>query len=182
MRLSWIKWASVTGLLIAVSCRSLDVFDVHESSAAVVPGGSALELLAGDAGFGSLVGFDISQNETIKNKGVDRHEIDSVRLETLRLTVTDPPSGQDLSFLDQVQFYVSAEGLERKLIADGGPFPDGATTVLLNIKAVELAPYVAAPQMDITADVNGHRPPQDTTVQADVGMMVNVNLDGALCN
>ena len=182
MRVSWIKWVLAGGLLVAISCRSLDTFDVHESSSAVVTGGTALEQLVGDAGFGGFVGFDISQNETIKNRGVERHEIDSVRLRSLRLTVTDPPSGQDLSFLDEVRFYVSAEGLEPRLIADGGPFAAGTTTTLLNIKDVELAPYVAAPQMDITAEVSGNRPQQDTTVQADVAMMVDVNVDGALCH
>lgn len=182
MRLSWIRWALAGALLIAISCRSLDTFDIHESSAAVVPRGTAVEQLAGDVGFGGFLGFNISQNETIKNRGVDRHEIDSVRLAALRLTITDPPSGQDLSFLDEVRFYVSAEGLERKLIADGGPFSAGTTTTLLNIKGVEFAPYVAAPQMDITAEVSGNRPQEDTTVQADVTMTVDVNVDGALCH
>jgi hypothetical protein len=181
MRAKSIKWTAVAALFAIISCGGFDTFTVRESSTTTIPQGTALEQLAGDAGFQSLVGFDMSQNATIQNQGVERHEIDSVHLRSLRLTITDPPSGGDFTFLDAIEFYVSADGMERKLIAAGGPFDAGVPSVLLDVKNVDLAEYVAAPSMDITADVTGRRPQEDTSVQADLSLLVDVNVDGALC-
>jgi hypothetical protein len=97
------------------------------------------------------------------------------------LRVVDPP-GQDLSFVDEVEFFVEAEGLERRRIASGGPFAEGETSAALVRDDVQLAAYAAAPALSITAEATGQRPPEETTVEAVVRLSVDVNVTGAACS
>ena len=168
-------------ILFAITCGKLDTFDISQKSSASIQGASILEQLVGDIGFGGFLNMDISQNEELKNQGVKKNQIDSVHLKTVTLTITDPPSGRDFTFVESLKFYVESEGLERKLIASGGPFESGLTTVGLNIEDVELSSYAAAPSMNITTEATGRRPSQNTTIEATLALTVDVNVSGALC-
>jgi hypothetical protein len=165
----------------ACGSDALDTFHITETSTATIAKGSLVEQLAGNIGFGDgFLHMDITSNETLKNKGVKRSQIDSVRLESLRLQITAPASGQTFDFLDKIAFYAEAEGVARKRIAVLDPVPDGVTTLNLVIDPVELAPYVAAPEMALTTEATGKRPNNDTTLKATVGLVVDVNVSGLL--
>lgn len=163
-----------------VTCGSLDTFAVSESSQATIPPGGLVEQLAGDVGFGDFVKFDITDSRQLQNQGVTRDQIDSVRVDALRLEVLSPQGG-DLSFLENLEFFVEAPGEERRRIAYGGPFPQGQSTVSLELDDVELAPYAAAESMTITTSVEGTRPDEETTVEATIELMVDVNVGGVVC-
>lgn len=167
-------------LLTALACGGLDTFTITEESTATIQG-SILGQLVSDLGFGGFLSMDLSQNETLANQGVSREQIDSVFVRSLTLTITAPPSGQDFTFLDSLEFYVEAPGEPRRLIASGGPFQAGLTTVGLDLENVDLAPYAAAESMSITTEASGRPPAQDTTIQAQIELEVDVNVDGALC-
>lgn len=167
--------------LSACGSDGLDTFHIQETSTAQIAKGTLVEQLVGSFGFGdAFLHMDITSNEKLKNRGVKRSQIDSVRLESLKLQITAPASGQTFDFLDKIAFYVEAEGVARKRIAVLDPVPDGVTTLSLSIDSLELAPYVAAPEMALTTEATGKRPANDTTVKATVGLVVDVNVSGLL--
>lgn len=162
-----------------ITCGGLTTFEVAQSSRTTIARGTLLEQLAGNLGFSELVGFDLSQSMELKNQGVERHQIDSVHIRSLTLEIAE--GAEDFRFLDRLEFYVEAPGQPRRLIAQGGPFPPGVRTVTLEIPDVDLAEYAAASSMDITTNVQGRRPSQDTVVDARLLLDVDVNLGGVIC-
>lgn len=176
------RWAALGVVLAFLACGGgIDTFEVTQDSTATIPQGSILEQLLGDIGFGDLIAFDISQTQEFKNQGAKKSEIDSVHLTLLRLEIVDPPTGEDFTFLDSLDFYVEAEGLPKVRIASGGPFTAGDTVVDLVLDDVDLAPYATAPSMDITTDASGHRPDTDITIQGTIKFVVDVNVSGVVC-
>ncbi|OGQ90355.1 MAG: hypothetical protein A2289_26415 [Deltaproteobacteria bacterium RIFOXYA12_FULL_58_15] len=177
-----LRYGTIALILAAITCGDIDKFTIEESSSTTIQGASLLEQLAGDLGFGGFLNMDISQNQELQNQGVEREQIDSVHIQSLTLTITDtPPEGRDFTFIDNLEFFVESQGLERKLIASGGPFAAGLTTVGLEVENVDLAPYAAAESMNITSEVTGRRPSKETTIDGKIVLEVDVNVSGALC-
>ena len=169
----------IAAALTACGGDGLDTFNVDMSSTATIPKGSVLEQLAGGLPFsGEFTNFDISESQDFQNQGVKKSEIDSVRLAKLELVITSPATGQDFTFLQDLEFYVEAQGLERKRVARAGPFEPGQKTVTMALDGVELAAYVAAPAMSLTTEANGKRPNNDTTLQAKTRLRIDVNVAG----
>ena len=166
--------------IILTGCGGLTRFTVTQSATATIPGATLLEMLVGDVGFGSLVSFDITQSQELKNQGVKREQINSVKLQTLTLDITSPMSGQDFTFLDSIRFVVDAAGQPQKQVAHGGPFAQGAKSISLTIDDVELAPYATAPSMTFSTAVKGRRPASETKITAKVVLGVDVNVAGLL--
>src|SRR5687767_12227375 len=115
------SWA----LLSLTFCSGVDNFQIDEKSTAVIPGATVVETLV-DIPFAGFGDIDLTQNETLKNRGATKDQIDSVKVTRLTLTVTAPESGQDFRFLQSLKFFVESPGVPRALIASGGPFPEGA--------------------------------------------------------
>jgi hypothetical protein len=163
-----------------VACGGLTRVSTTQSATATIPGGSLLDLLTGDIGFGNLGNFDITQSQEFKNQGVKREQINSVKLRTLTLTITAPATGQDFTFLNSLAFFVEAPGQEKKEVAHGGPFAVGAKEVSLTVLDVELAPYATAASMTFTTVANGKKPASTTTIEAKVTLDADVNVAGVL--
>ena len=163
------------GMLLA--CAQATSFSTTIEAESQIEGGSLLEQLASDTGFGNFIAFDVSANEEFQNQGVERHQIDSVRITALRMAT----SAGDFTFLDRLEFYVQAEGQPKLRVAHGGPFLEGQATIELSLDDVDLAPYASAPSMDLTTEVQGRRPDEDITVTAGVDFLIDVNLGGVLC-
>lgn len=174
---------AAAGLATALAaCGSeLDRFDIEESSRATVPEASTVEKVIGDGlGFDNFGDMEITQSQEFQNQDVSANEVDSVTLKSFQLAVVEPPSGQDLTFLNALDFYVEADGLERKLIASGADFPEGQTEVDLELADVELKPYVLEDSVTITTQADGSRPDQETTIEARIVLTVDINVTGAL--
>lgn len=176
-----LRFVATAAVLTLLCCGGIDNFDLEEESSTTIPGASLFEQFVGDLGFGSFLSMDLSQSEELKNQGVEKEQIDSVRITALSLTITEPASGQDFTFLDELEFYVEAEGQERRLVARGGPFPAGQSRVELALEEVDLAPYAAAASMSVTSEVSGRRPRQQTVVKAQLALSVDVDLSGVAC-
>lgn len=167
-------------LLGLVGCGSVGQVSITETATTTIEKATILEQLVGDMGFGSFLNMDISQNQELENQGVERNQLNSVHVRSLELTITDPADGQDFTFIESLAFYAEADGLDRALIASGGPFDAGAKAVNLDVEAVDLADFAAAPSMDITIEVEGRRPDQTTTVRCDLVLDVDFNIGGFL--
>ena len=168
-------------LVLLVTCGGLTHLTVTQTASATIPGATIVDQLVGSVGFANFASFDITQSQELKNQGVKREQINSVKLESLTLTITSPMNGQDFTFLSSIAFFVEAPGLAKKEVAHGGPFPAGARSVSLTVLDVELAPYAAASSMTFTTTASGNRPKSETTLEAKVVLGVDVNVAGALC-
>jgi hypothetical protein len=171
------------GLLLIglITCGGLTHITVSQTASATIPGASLLESLVGDVGFGGFANFDITQSQELKNQGVKREQIDSVKIQSLTLEITAPPSGQDFTFLESIAFFVDAPGQPQKQVAHGGPFTAGATSISMTIDDVELAPYATATSMTFTSKVTGKKPKTETVVLAKVILGADVNIGGLIC-
>ncbi len=152
-------------------------FETTVKGTASVPGAPGLLKLIND--FGPLNGFtdmNLDQSQDFQNQGVKKSQVESVKVTAFTLQITSPAT-QDFSFLKGVQFFASAQGVPEALIAEksgidtlGLKAPN--PTLTLDVKDVELQPFVTAPTMTIRASVTGHQPDQDTTLEAKVTLKV----------
>jgi hypothetical protein len=137
-------------------------------------GGNPLDAFPALSGFSNL---DFNQNQDFQNQGITKDQVGSARLSSLQLKVSAPPD-QDLSFLDTVEFYARAGDREvlmaskQNISALGlkAPYP----VLTLEVKNVELQPFVSAPSMSISVRGTGRMPSQEVRLMADVKLQVTV--------
>ena len=172
-------WMRVVGLALLGSfatCDSLDNFDVEQSGQSTVPAATPLDPLLEALPFDAFSNLDFSQD--FANQGVTKDDVDSVRLVSMKLEITDPP-GATFDFLDSIVFSMRASGEPPIEIARMDAVPAGATEILLDVREdAELEPYVVAAELEIVSDVEGSLPPQKTTVKATVVLDVDVTIPG----
>lgn len=161
--------------LSAAGC-GLDHIDVTATADAVVPAATPLDAVLGAVPFPGLSQIDFS--ESLANQGVSKSDVDEVRVKAFTLEVTAPAAGT-LDFLDSIAFYAETEGRPRVRIAQKSPVPRGARVLFLETDAVDLTPYVTAPRMTITGEVEGERPREQTSIHAAVVLDVDVNVTGS---
>jgi hypothetical protein len=167
---------AIVGLGALCTCDNIDNFDVEVSGKGVVPKGTIVDELLGALALDGFQSIDLS-NE-LKNQGVTKDDVDSVRLVSLTVRIEGPPEAT-FDFLDSVTFYVETQGQPKTVIATLTAVPAGAKEISLTVDPnVELKPYVVAPSMKMTGEVNGKRPDQDTQVAADVVLDVDVTVPG----
>lgn len=153
---------------------------LSESATTVVQGGTLLEQLVDDVGFGSFLDMDLVSSEELQNQGVSPGDIQEVYLVDFVLVATDPP-GADLAFLDRLEVFVEAPQLPRVRIASQSDFPEGIAEASFELEDVDLTDYVVSESMTITTDATGRRPDDDTTIEATFEIELGVTQQG-LCN
>lgn len=124
--------------------------------------------------------IDFSQNQDFKNQGVSKDQVSSVKIDSIKLKITDPAT-QDFKFLESMAFSASTDGQPTVLVADKSginqlTLPTPNPTLDMDVKDVELQPYVTAPKMNIDVSGKGRLPPQDTTLEATVGLRVEIKV------
>ncbi len=162
-----------------LACSDLDNIIITKSANTTVQGGSPLNIL-NELGFIDFGSIDVSNEQEFKNKGFDIDDIDSVKVDSVKLEITSPASGQDFEFIERVAFYAVQNG-QRALIADGGPFAPGLRTVNLDVTDVNLKDYVKAGSFSLGTEVNGNEPDNTTTIKATVALNVDVAVGHLIC-
>lgn len=159
----------------------LDNFDVELDEEATVPGDPAANAVLDVLPFGTqFENIDLLADQELRDEGVDAGDIDSAKIESMRLEVLDGASFED--WLDDVAFYVEAEGLERKLVAekhDVRAMPAGTGVLELDVTRVELKPYVSKP-LTIVAEVAGRPPVEDTRIRATIVVGIDADVSNFL--
>ena len=167
--------------IVWMACdATLTTIEVGEEASSTIQEGTLLEELLDDLGFGSFLDMDITQAEELQNQGVRDEDIHGVSLTLLELEVTSPEGG-DLSFLESMDFYVEAPDLDRIRVASCNDFPEGESLVSFDLMDVDLHDYVVSESMTLTTEVTGHRPDDETTVEARFALDIEVTVQGA-CN
>ncbi len=168
-------------VLLFASCTTskLDEFDLSRTATAEVAGSPLPAVLQNALNMTGFADMEFSTAQEFKNQGVAPNDVDSIKLRALSLKVVSPP-GQDLTFLESVEFFAEAEGKAKVSVAKGGPFAKGVASLALTMTNVELKPYVVAPKMSLTAAVKGHQPNQTTKIEATAVLRVDVDVTGAV--
>lgn len=170
------RFAALLALGGMATCASIDNFEVDVSGKGTIAKGGLIDELLSTLSLDEFQSIDLT-NE-LKNQGVTKEDVDSVRL--LRFTLTiEGPAGATFDFLESLTFYVETQGAPKAVLARLPAVPAGAKELTLEVEeGLELKPYVVAPSMRITSEVKGTRPDQDTTVRADLTLEVDVTVPG----
>ena len=166
-------------VLVLATCSNLNHITVHQTSTTTVAKATPLQALLGNIDFAGFNNIDFSQNDTIKNQGITKNEIESVKVKSFTLAITAPTTA-DFSFLASIKFFVTCDGHPKQLIASGENF-GAQKSIGLDVTDTDIGPCVVAPSMTISSDVTGQPPPNDTTINADIAFDVGVDIKGALC-
>ena len=165
------------GWMLTTGCGKLTTFPITEKADTTVQGGGIAAMLLSSIPFSGFTNMDLTQNDTLKNQGVKKNQISSVKLTKATLTVTSP-SGQTLDFISSLKFVAQTSGVADAEVAHGTDFSGASTD--LTPDGAELKPYVTADSMTISTDASGQLPPNDTTIHAELSFDVQVDLVGAV--
>ncbi len=81
-----------------------------------------------------------NSSENFENNNTNKDLVEDARLKKMTLTVSSPESG-DFSFLNDVEVYMKAEGLEETLIASKHDI-EGGKTIDLDCEDKDLSAYI----------------------------------------
>ncbi len=162
--------------VICGGCVPTVDFDVPVSGDTTVDKGSLLEQVLDGFGFGSFVTMDLSQSQQFQDNDTRKDQVTSTKLTKLTLSVTEPVDG-NFDFLDKIAFSAAADGVDKAEVAHKD-VPDGVRVFDCDLDDVELAPYVKAKSMSITADVTARHPAETTTVHVDANFHVTAEVVG----
>lgn len=168
-------------LLSLLACQP-NVFPVEVNGETTVPGDPSPlpAVLNVFPAIGSFSNIDFNQSQEFQNQGVTKDQVNSVRMSFARIRIVSPDT-QDYSFLQQLQFFARA-GDEEVLVAEKfgidqlGLQPPNPVLELEVKPDAELQPFVTAPSMSIVVRGNGRLPPQNTRLEATVGVNVEIKV------
>ncbi len=166
--------------LLALTACGANVFPVEVSGETTIAGDpSPLGNLLGAFNIGSFASIDFDQSQEFQNQGVTKDQVESVKTSFVRLKIISPET-QDFSFLENLEFWAKV-GDQEVLVAEkqgidrlGLKAPN--PVLELDVTDAELQPYVTAPAMSIVVRGKGRMPPQDTRLEATVGLDVTVKV------
>jgi hypothetical protein len=169
---------SAIGFVVLTGCTPMVVFDTDLKGQATVQGSPLGQILNVFPQVGNFSNLDFNQNQDFKNNNADRMHVKSMKAKSFTIKIVSPNS-QDFSFLDSLEFAVSAEGLSEAKVAGktnigslglAAPNP----TLTLDVEDTDLSAYVRANAFTITSRGNGRQPAQDVTLEANVKFSVGV--------
>lgn len=125
---------------------------------------------------GGGLDMTITQEEDFPEQDTDVQHVKSARVRRLVLALTPASSEPSWDFLDALNLFVEAEGLERRLVASIGaesesekPIPEGATELDLEPERLNLAPYLkASGGFTMTSEAIGCHPQQEVVFDGEL--------------
>jgi hypothetical protein len=160
---------------LLAACNPTVSFDTTVKGSSTIPGSNIPGVLQIPANLAGLSNVSFAQQANLANNNTDKDHVDHVRVKSMTLTVTSP-SGQDLSFLQTLSFFVSAPNQAQVRIAHQETFPKGVSSVQMTLDNVDLAPYAKADSFSITTQGSGTAPSQDTTIEAAMVLTIDAHL------
>lgn len=161
-------------LLVGACVGELLTVRVEQGGSTFIQGGGVLGGVLSALELGGFDDLSVNVDQELANQGVSPGDIASVYVVELSLST---PDGEDLAFVDTLDIFVSAPGLETARIAHLDDFPAGVTSLEMELDGVDLTDYVVAESMTITTEAAGTLPENDTTI--DVFMAIDVEATAA---
>lgn len=157
--------------LLSIGCAPLVEFDVDVDGEAVVQSGSALEQLLGDFPvFDSFMRFDVADTQEFRNHQTSKDHVEEARITRITLSVVEPEDAT-FDFLNEITFFVQSPSQPKEQVATK-IIPSGARTVDLDLRDIDVSPYVRDDTFSVTTTASGRRPSRDVTVRAELTMHV----------
>ncbi len=158
--------------LTAVSQAGCGVDVIHIEVVETGQAGGMAISFPGMGNFGSSLGSALS------DKDVDPGDVDSMKVTDVTLELTSQGGlTDDLSFLKDLRFEVSAEGMGPEELASWTSFAEGDRKVDLEVASdLELKPYLKAGSMTVSLDAELSFPPPDV-VDLQVTFKLRVDVD-----
>lgn len=160
-------------LFVLLACRLLTITIEHEDSA-MVDGAGVLAPLLEAIEFTGLDGVDVEIVQELEDQGIEAGD-----LRRLVLTAFELSAEPDLSFIESMDVWVSAEGIDEVRVASGRSFPRGQAKVALSLDEVDLVEQVVAGGLRFRVAVEGSAPAQDTEVEVRVEIEATATPKGA---
>lgn len=158
---------------VLLACRLLTITIEHEDSA-MVEGAGVLAPLLEAIEFTGLDDVDVEIVQELEDQGVEAGD-----LRRLVLTAFELSAEPDLSFIESMDVWVSAEGIDEVRVASGRSFPRGQAKVALSLDEVDLVEQVVAGGLRFRVAVEGSAPAQDTEVGVRVEVEATATPKGA---
>ena len=160
-----------------VGCGRLLTVEIDTEATTTIEGGTVLEAVVGDLGFGGFLAIDVTDNETLKNQGVEPGDLVAVALRALTLEAEDGDG--DLAFIEEIEVFAEAPDLDAVQVAWADTFESGDALVAMNIPDVDLVDYATSAQMTLRSEARARRPTQTTRVRARATLEVQATVRGA---
>lgn len=172
--------AGVLGLVTILTCKPNHHFDALIDAHVSMQQRSRPQSLA----FDTFAQLDITKAGEVKEQGISRKQLASVKLRTLTLRIEAPTSGQDLSFFASLEVFAHVDGQPDVLLAHGQDFPAGILLIGLDVEDVELKNYFMASQgltLITRASYQGG-PSNDVVLRANPTFTVQTTPAQTFCN
>jgi hypothetical protein len=166
-------------LLVGLVGCAFEVFSftVEESTEVTVPAGEGptpVDVMSLD----DLVDLDGLGQEALEEAGVEKGDLSHLRIVGLSFEVVEPADA-DFDFLQAVEVWLSADGLDDVQIASEDPLPVDATELPIEPSDVDLAPYVLGEGLVVSTFATGQPPLVDTVIRTTVAVEIGVTAKGA---
>jgi hypothetical protein len=197
MRIRNVAWllCVLCVLCVAGGCQQLTTVVVPATSEIEVPGANILggnPLVPDDVFPAGVLSEALAQSisQSIDTAGANKDAVDSLKLTTLTLTVTNPNEGErqlrGLGFIEKLTIFVSAEGASPVVAAesaagafDGTPGPTGYDMPTTEVELVDI--FRAGDSLEMSAELEPSEPPNFATrVRFDTEVTLQINVVGAL--
>lgn len=145
--------AAVVLFLLITACEKIDelaTFSIKHETSFTIPGQNS--------GIGDLLSLPrtevkTSSQQTFENNNTNAGLVEEVSLNELVLTVTAPEEG-NFDFLNSLNIYIKAEGVEEVLIASKTDIPEtGSKTIVTETSNINLRPYLVKENYSIRTEV-----------------------------
>ena len=149
-------------LLVALSgCKKIDKltqFELEFDNTVIIESATGIDLP-----FNTLQpGIETNSTATFAANDTRKDMIEEIKLTQLDLTLSSPKNG-NFDFLESIELFIKAEGLEERQIAWMDEIPQGAGTRLdLNVSGANIMEYIKKDNFDLRVSVV-----TDETIQSD---------------
>ncbi len=93
--------------------------------------------------------IETNSSETFESNNTGANLVETIKLTKLKLSITSP-EGFTFSFLKSIDIYISAQGVEEKLLASRDDIPTDVSEIELNTTETNLKPYVIKDTYDLS--------------------------------
>ncbi len=165
-------------LAVALACDAeFDLVDIDHAQTLPIPGEFAGVELQGEV-ISTGEAFDPLDSPEMDQYGGPAAAVGEAHVVSASLTAVGG-SGR-LDFLDEIAFFISAPGLDRKLLAEQTDIPDGKSWVALQVnEELDLTDYVTEGAIVPEVVVTGVGPDEATSLEIDFTMSLGVSVAGA---
>jgi len=137
----------LTVLFTIISCDKVDEltkFDLEYNSKVVVPGATGINLPF------NMLTPDMETNSESQFKVNDTRKdlIEEIKLTKLQMVITSPTDA-DFSFLNSVEVYISAEGLEEIKIAEKDVDENAGSILDVDVLDIDLKEYIKKDEFNL---------------------------------